>query len=193
MNIHFTSDNHFFHTNVIKYSGRPYLDAQDMNESMIDNWNAHVKSGDLVYCLGDWSFANILETRNITRQLNGEKHLILGNHDKAIIQNKKNLLEEHTFASIQTYKEISVEGKKIVLFHYGCRVWNKSHHGSWLLFGHSHGTLPPYGKSVDVGVDAPYVTGKAEYRPYTFAEVKKFMDRQEISNADHHHKDEKRD
>ena len=30
----------------------------------------------------------------------------------------------------------------IVLCHYAMRVWQKSHYGAWMLYGHSHGTLP---------------------------------------------------
>ena len=43
----------------------------------------------------------------------------------------------------------------IALMHYAMRVWDRSHHGSWHLYGHSHGSLPPLvGKfSFDAGVD----------------------------------------
>lgn len=33
------------------------------------------------------------------------------------------------------------------------RVWNGSHHGSIMLYGHSHGNLPGNNQSTDVGVD----------------------------------------
>ncbi len=38
--------------------------------------------------------------------------------------------------------EISVHGQPIVICHYAMRVWNRSHHGAWHLYGHSHGNLP---------------------------------------------------
>jgi hypothetical protein len=33
-------------------------------------------------------------------------------------------------------------GQPIVLCHYAMRVWNRSHHGAWHLYGHSRGNLP---------------------------------------------------
>ena len=80
------------------------------------------------------------------------------------------------FISIEPYREIKVGEQMICLFHYGCRVWNKAHYGSWMLYGHSHGSLPPYGKSVDVGVDAKFIHN--EYRPTHFEEIQLFMERQ---------------
>ena len=51
------------------------------------------------------------------------------------------------------------------------RVWNKSHYGSWELYGHSHGTLEPIGKQLDVGVDTN------NFYPYSFEDIKKRLDR----------------
>lgn len=53
----------------------------------------------------------------------------------------------------------------IVLCHYALRVWDRSHYGSWHLFGHSHGHLPGLGLSLDIGVDCH------GYRPLSLAEV----------------------
>ena len=41
----------------------------------------------------------------------------------------------------------------VVLCHYSMRVWDRSHYGSWHLYGHSHGNLPPLKNSLDVSVD----------------------------------------
>jgi hypothetical protein len=50
------------------------------------------------------------------------------------------------------------------------RVWNKAHYGAFHLYGHSHGSLPPQGRSHDVG------TNVWDYRPVTLAEVKERLD-----------------
>jgi hypothetical protein len=55
----------------------------------------------------------------------------------------------------------------VILCHYGMRVWPASHHGSVHFYGHSHGRLPGYGRSRDVGVDMLDVA----FRPRTFAEL----------------------
>lgn len=76
------SDLHFGHTNIIKYENRPFNDTRHMNETMIDNWNKVVSKKDKVYVLGDVSFLNKEETKQIVSQLYGYKTLIMGNHDK---------------------------------------------------------------------------------------------------------------
>lgn len=183
---HFVSDAHYFHKNVIKYSNRPFVSVEDMNQQMIERWNKQVKPDDTVYHLGDFAFAKIEQIEFILSQLNGTKHFINGNHDKEIKKNRSRLIDSGLVTSIKDYEEIYVNNQFIVLFHYGCRVWNKSHHGSWLCYGHSHSSLPPFGKSVDVGVDSTWITGKAEYRPFSFYEIKEFMDKQVSEKIDHH-------
>lgn len=186
MTVHFCSDAHFFHSNIIRYSNRPFASVEDMNRQMIERWNKQVKHDDTVYHLGDFAFAKIEKIESILSQLNGKKHFINGNHDKEVKNNRHRLIEGGFVKSIKDYDEIYVDNQFIVLFHYGCRVWNKSHRNSWLLFGHSHNSLPPFGKSVDVGVDSTWVTGKAEYRPFSFYEIKEFMNKQPVMVVDHH-------
>jgi calcineurin-like phosphoesterase family protein len=87
------------------------------------------------------------------------------------------------FNSVTHYHEITIHGHMIVLCHFAFRVFNKSHHGAWNLYGHSHGTLEhtPYGKSMDVGIDT-----HPEFRPYHFDEVKSIMDKRVTLLVDHH-------
>lgn len=182
----FSSDQHYSHKNIIKYSNRPFADVEEMNYELIKRWNKCVKPDDTIYHLGDFAFCNIEKIESILSQLNGTKHLINGNHDKQIKQNRSRLIDGGFVKSVKDYDEIYINGQFIVLFHYGCRVWSRSHHGAFMLYGHSHSSLPPFGKSVDVGVDSTWVTGKAEYRPFSFYEIKQFMDRQVSEVVDHH-------
>ena len=184
----FISDTHFGHKNIIKYSNRPFGSVEEMNRALIENWNKVVGPKDEVWHLGDFAFMKYDDFKNVVRQLHGVKRLILGNHDKNIIHNRNNLLNSGLFASIQNYAEIYAGGQMIVLFHYGQRVWNKSHHGSIMLYGHSHGSLPPFGKSVDVGVDCKEIT--AEYRPVSIDEVLAYMAKRETPKIDHHGDDD---
>jgi calcineurin-like phosphoesterase family protein len=180
MKYHFTSDIHFYHKNIIKFCNRPFASVEEMNVTLINNWNKVVMPEDIVWQLGDFSFANIEKTESVLRQLNGQKYAVLGNHDKEIIRNRGRLLDAGLFKEIVSYKELNIEGIQVNLFHYAGRTWNKSHHGAWQIFGHTHNDLEPYGRSVDVGVDSTYITGKAEYRPFCFEEIKRFMDKQPI-------------
>lgn len=76
------SDTHFNHTNIIKYSNRPFYDVHNMNASLIQLWNDTVDKYDLVYHLGDFAFGNKDNIRDILHHLNGSIILILGNHDR---------------------------------------------------------------------------------------------------------------
>lgn len=183
-NTFFVSDTHFGHDRIRGYSNRPFSSVEEMDAQLIKNWNAIVQPEDVVWHLGDFAFLKYKELKSLARRLNGNKNLILGNHDKEIISNMDDLLNDKVFNSIQYYTKINVNGQKIVLLHYGMRVWDGSHKGAWQLFGHSHNSLPPHGKSVDVGVDSKYIT--EEYRPVSFHEVRKFMDKQIPTVVDHH-------
>lgn len=76
------SDTHFSHKNIIKYENRPFNNVEEMNEAMISNWNKTVKPKDTVWHLGDVFFCNSEQSKEIGNRLNGNKILILGNHDK---------------------------------------------------------------------------------------------------------------
>lgn len=81
MEIFFTSDNHFGHINIIRYCNRPFRDAEEMNETMIANWNSLVSEEDVVFNLGDFFFSEKLIS-SILPKLNGKIVWILGNHDR---------------------------------------------------------------------------------------------------------------
>lgn len=51
--IWFTSDTHFSHKRIIDMTKRPFADAQEMDERLIENINARVKADDVLYHLGD--------------------------------------------------------------------------------------------------------------------------------------------
>ena len=80
--IWFTSDLHFFHNNVIRNSGRPFKNLDEMHEVLIANWNSRVKKKEIIYVLGDFSFGGKEKTRAILKRLSGYKILVKGNHDK---------------------------------------------------------------------------------------------------------------
>ena len=150
-------------------------------------WNDNVNAKDVGWFLGDFAFCSIDKIEYILGRLNGIKNIVLGNHDQEIIKNRSRLLNNELFKEIVYYKELNIQGTHLNLFHYAGRTWNKSHHGSYLLFGHTHNALPPYGKSVDVGVDStPMLQGNAKYRPFSFTEIKSFMDKQKVIG--HHDK-----
>lgn len=82
MEIYLTSDNHFFHENIIKYCNRPFPSWEEMNKVMIERWNKLVKKGNTVIHFGDFSLGNPEDTIDVINQLNGNIILIKGNHDR---------------------------------------------------------------------------------------------------------------
>lgn len=148
----FTADNHFDHENIILHCKRPFRNAQEMNEAMIERWNAVVGKNDIVYHLGDIAYrGNRQSLEAIRKRLNGQIYLVPGNHDKLALK------MQYAWTILPQCAEIKIgdPAQRIVLCHYAMRVWNKSFHGAWHLYGHSHGTLPeePTSLSFDVGVD----------------------------------------
>ena len=83
--IYFISDTHFNHNNIIKYCNRPFKSINEMNQTIINNWNKTVKADDEIYHLGDLVLGKKEEMYNTVSNLNGKKYLIRGNHDKLSI------------------------------------------------------------------------------------------------------------
>jgi calcineurin-like phosphoesterase family protein len=80
------SDTHFGHTNIwAKFKRpdgdplRPFTSNEEMDEAMVERWNAVVKPQDHVYHLGDVAISK--KGLEFVRRLNGHKRLIRGNHD----------------------------------------------------------------------------------------------------------------
>jgi calcineurin-like phosphoesterase family protein len=160
MSIFFTGDTHFGHTKIIQYCKRPFKTADEMNEEIVRRWNSVVGSKDDVYHVGDFAFMPAAQARAIRKRLNGRIFLIEGNHDNGT---------NYDFEWIKPYYELWVGDQEIVLFHYGMRTWHHDLRGTWHLYGHSHGMLPPYGKSMDVGVDC------WSFSPITFEFIQRTM------------------
>lgn len=145
--VYFTSDTHAFHKNLTKGVSkwpnktecRDFANPEEMTNLLVDNINKCVQPDDTLFHLGDWSFhsvGNIFAFRNRIKCKN--IHLILGNHDSDLYADPSC---HSLFSSIDFYREININGRKIVLCHYPIATWNKCHHDSWMLHGHCHGKL----------------------------------------------------
>lgn len=85
-----TSDTHFRHTNILKFTdsttgklvrGDDFKDVDEMDEHMIERWNSVVTPGDIVYHLGDVVMGDQDWFKKNWPRLKGRKRLIVGNHD----------------------------------------------------------------------------------------------------------------
>ena len=152
--IFFTADQHFGHTNIIRFCNRPFENVDKMNKELTERWNGVVGKEDTVYVLGDFAWRKDVDYAKL---LNGTKIFIRGSHGE----------KQFPFMLI-----IEIGGGRITLCHYAMRVWPYSHYGSWHLYGHSHGRLTQWGKSWDVGVD------NNDFFPISFTQVEGIMSHQ---------------
>ncbi len=130
---YFTSDQHFGHFNIIRLSHRPFASLDEMNEAMIAKWNAKVMADDTIYILGDLFFRSAA-VEPILKRLNGRKHLVLGNHDHSWTGRVR--LGDY-FESVQTIKEIDIDGKPATLCHYPMLSHPQARRG-YMIYGHIH-------------------------------------------------------
>ena len=108
------SDTHFQHANILTFvdsntgkmvRGDRFSSVEEMDETMIENWNRVVKPGDIVYHLGDVFFGNKDTFRSLWARLNGSKRLVLGNHDDA-----KFFIQNGLVAKVVVWREFHEHG-----------------------------------------------------------------------------------
>ena len=162
-----------------------------MNKSLIDGINKYVKEDDILYHLGDWSFGGIHNIKLFRDSIVCKNiHLILGNHDQHIVDKEVKFFDDSfnpvgLFSSVQDVLHLEIGKTKLFLSHYSHRVWNGSHKGIIHLYGHSHGSIPDFGRSMDVGVDVAYKMF-GEYRPFNIGDIMRIMEKREIHQINHH-------
>jgi len=180
-NVHFCSDTHWYHNNIIRYCNRPFGSVEEMNEALVNNWNSVVKPDDHVYHLGDFCFGNVEKWNWCLEpgRLNGHIHLILGNHDPERVFRDGTFIER--FDSIDYQKILIIEGWTVILNHFPFLSFsNNFDHKVIQLFGHIHsgpgefGNVLPEGYKLqwnqyDVGVD------NNNYTPVSWYQVKEKM------------------
>lgn len=163
--IWFTSDLHFFHDRILEFhSKRKEIfgkDIQSAKEAMITLWNSRVSKNDTVYILGDLAFGGVEDKRKLFIRLNGNKVLVLGNHDK--VPNKLKSYFNHITQiknlkfkkSVYNFLHRDLE---IIMCHFPMLTWEHKEKGSVMVHGHCHGKVDKINEDskdlrVDVGID----------------------------------------
>lgn len=178
-NLYFTADSHFNHANIIKFCNRPFNNVEQMNETLIDNWNQVVGKDDIVFHLGDFCLGGAAEWTKLLDRLNGKIYLILGNHDLKNI--RQGFIQRFEHVALQMF--ITVDKQKMYLSHYPFLCFEGGYKDVWQLFGHVHTRKNNtgidaerlqylYPTQYDVGVD------NNNFEPVSFEEVKAIIDRQ---------------
>lgn len=141
MSNYYIADLHFGHENCLALDNRPFKTIQDHDAFLIKQWNEKVNIDDDVYIIGDVSWHNATKTIEIFNSLNGNKHLIIGNHDKKFLRNKD---FRDQFVEVADYKEITLDDRgkcRIVLCHYPIPCFNHHYYGWYHLYGHVHNSF----------------------------------------------------
>ncbi len=167
----FTSDLHFGHTNVIRYSGRPFPDVGLMDAALVSLWNTAVAPDDEVWVLGDLAMGRIDEALPRAGQLVGRKHLVLGNHDRPFSDEKRREAWSDRYRDEGGFEALHhgvvemelADGTDLILCHFPYRGDSgdrdryvderPTDEGGWLLHGHVHEKWRQRGRMINVGID----------------------------------------
>lgn len=194
-----TSDIHYSHKNICRgvtnwrtqdgqipiNSTRDFQSIDEMNDVLVNNINSKVGQYDTLIMLGDISFGGFENVgKFLDRLVCKNIHLVLGNHDHHIRNNRENIQER--FSSVSDYLQVKIYGQNFVMCHYPLSSWNELNKGSIQLHGHVHLSSKHkwgQGKRLDVGVDGN------NYHPYSLSEIVHMMDLRPIKSeiyVDHH-------
>ncbi len=143
-NIFVTSDPHYGHANIIRYCNRPFINVEEMNYSLINNWNSVVDDNDTVIVNGDFMFYK--NDTGIFNRLKGKKILVKGNHDKKAVFSLG-------WESMHDIYDFSYLGKHFVMCHYPLYEWNNRGHGSLHLYGHIHDKFIDIHNAINICVE----------------------------------------
>jgi len=154
----FTADEHYHHAKIIQYCNRPFTSVEQMDGTLIANFNSVVGRDDVTVHAGDFGFFKTRqEAEVVIKRLHGNHIFLKGSHDRWLPDSAK------------TQWRRMIDGQFIVACHYAMRTWERAHYGSWQVYGHSHGMLAPIGKQWDVGVD------NNQFMPVSFEQLKGIM------------------
>lgn len=191
--IWFTSDLHFGHRNILKFCNRPWDTVEEMDKALINNWNSVVKKNDIVFDLGDFSFAGKNRWKELIQSLNGKHYLILGNHDVSRYPGDDVM---GLFEWVGPQLLLNIDNKYIYLNHYPflCYggTWRKPEQAVWQLYGHLHlkpGTTGTDTSRVDISFPYQYDVGTDlnNYTPISWKQVKEKIEYQVKNNVNVSH------
>ena len=164
METFFTADTHFDHPAVLRHCRRPWLKdgdltadgkwvskeisalrTEEMNDGLVDRWNAVVGHKDQVIIDGDFAWKN---HRKHVNRLHGKKILIIGSHDDMP------QISLQQFAEVHSFLKRRFAGYGFFIIHWPMMTWDQMQYGVIHIHGHCHARLPERNvRMIDVGVD----------------------------------------
>jgi calcineurin-like phosphoesterase family protein len=199
------SDFHVNHNKEFIVEKRGFDKITDHNHWILNSVNALVQPDDILWYLGDGCLnATEQDFRDFFHKIKCRVHYIWGNHESVPFQVYKNeVFKKYGDSEIEVYPftignitffgnycEAYIDSQRVTFTHYPFLLWNKSHHGSWNLSGHSHMSNPlthvsaSDGCILDCGVDtAKQYNGQAIF---SWNDIRSIMKAKQIKFLDHH-------
>ena len=166
MRVWLTADTHFGHKGRMP-GLRNFESIEEHDDVLAQRWNKLVKRGDTVLHLGDVGLGRESYILKVCARLNGQKHLIAGNHDAVWPGHRE--AHKHlrawmdVFESVQFFARRRVGPVSYLLSHlpyHGDHTENVRYQeyrlpntGMLLLHGHVHDKWLVQGNQINVGVD----------------------------------------
>lgn len=137
--IFLTSDLHFGHDREFVWKVRGFNSVDEMNETIVEIWNATVADEDHVYVLGDLMLGSV-ENINWIKKLKGNIHIVLGNHDTA--NREKMYRELENVVEVESAIRLNYKKYHFFLTHFPCMTGNLERESlkqmTCNLYGHTH-------------------------------------------------------
>lgn len=139
MAMFFIGDLHFGAEKMLK-DRKSFSTVEEMDSTMIANWNDTISDNDEVYIVGDIAGSYTKNVADYIYQLHGKKHLILGNHDEEWISVVGPKFMNDNFCSVSRFSFLTIDGYTYTLCHYPMLEWWESHRSerSFMIHGHIH-------------------------------------------------------
>lgn len=118
----FTSDSHFMH-DFLAMDIRGFSTTQEHDKQLIANYNSKIRPDDTVFTIGDFSLKKPDVFAPILQRLNGNWHLISGNHDACWPGHSEGYKFQQAymdagFKSVQPFGRRKLDGSNVLMSHF---------------------------------------------------------------------------
>lgn len=208
--LYIISDLHLNHKQEFLWGKRGYSSSEEHTNFVINKINEICRPQDILLNLGDSCLNTSYEDfESLFARIHCQQWWLKGNHNnpwekiyrdncQEIISDKTNISDyfKSEIIGYSPFINITIWGNYLefvwnrqmcVFFHYPILVWNQKHHSSWCLTGHSHYSCK-LSTAEDNTMKLLDCGWEGHGKPLSFSDIKKIMDKKQISQNDHHDK-----
>ena len=127
-----TSDTWFGRPQILQIANRQFNNIEEMNSTLIKNWNKKVKKNDVVFHLGNFAWDPIT-ARKVLKKLNGKIYFLKGSHDGAL----EEVIDDFPKAEFFNNSIMELKDFDTIISHYPLSVWNGKESGTIHIHGHT--------------------------------------------------------